>query len=191
MLIAPAVSPASSSDSYTVAISRERCSWFMLKIASRIDRAMPAARSAPNDEPYSTIRFSPRWYQTRCGTWCASGCTPVAIDVRQTGVSDGKTETPRAYVPFSSRNRRAGTRSVSTAASSTDGVRPSMTTRISFVLVLGKGAQPGIALAGAAACTSCERGKCKRFVDRLEGRATAPRIERMIERHLESAAVAG
>src|SRR5919198_165240 len=80
MLIAPAVSPASSSDSYTVAISRERCSWFMLKIASRID-----------------------------------------------------------------------------------GVRPSMTTRISFVLVLGKGAQPGIALAGAAACTSCERGKCKRF----------------------------
>ena len=33
--------------------------------------------------------------------------------------------------------------------------------------------------------------KDKRVVDRLEGRATAPRIERMIERHLESAAVAG
>ena len=33
--------------------------------------------------------------------------------------------------------------------------------------------------------------KDKRVVDRLEGRATAPRIERMIERHLEPAAVAG
>jgi thioredoxin-like negative regulator of GroEL len=33
--------------------------------------------------------------------------------------------------------------------------------------------------------------KDKRVVDRLEGRATAPRIERMIEPHLESAVVAG
>src|SRR5919204_3424129 len=144
-------------------MSRDRCSWFMLKIASRIERAMPAARNAPKDEPYSTIRFSRRWYQTRWGTWCASGCTPVAIDVRQTGVSEGNTETPRAYVPFSSRKRRAGTRSVSTAASSTDGGRPSMTIRISFFLVFGKGAQPRVALAGATAYTGCERGECKRF----------------------------
>ena len=33
--------------------------------------------------------------------------------------------------------------------------------------------------------------KDKRVVDRLEGRATAPRIERMIEPHLETAVLAG
>ena len=33
--------------------------------------------------------------------------------------------------------------------------------------------------------------KDKRVVDRLDGRATAPRIERMIEPHLETAALAG
>src|SRR5919198_1351906 len=33
----------------------------MLKIASRIDCRVPAARNAAKDDPYSTIRRSPRW----------------------------------------------------------------------------------------------------------------------------------
>jgi hypothetical protein len=57
--------PASSSASKTVTASRERCSAFMLKTASRIVRVAPAARRAPNDEPYSTRRRSAAWYQTR------------------------------------------------------------------------------------------------------------------------------
>jgi hypothetical protein len=68
----------------------------MLKTASTSACRVPTARMAAKDEPYSTIRRSPRWYQTRCGTWWTSGCAPVAIDERQTGVSDGKVETPRA-----------------------------------------------------------------------------------------------
>jgi hypothetical protein len=36
----------------------------MLKIASTIPRRAPARRSAANDDPYSTSRSSPRWYQT-------------------------------------------------------------------------------------------------------------------------------
>ena len=67
----------------------------MLKIASRIDWRVPAFRIAPNDEPYSTRRPSRRWYQTRCGIPCTSGYDPVTIEDTQTGVSDGKTETPR------------------------------------------------------------------------------------------------
>ena len=56
---------------------------------------------AAKDEPYSTSRRSPRWYQTRCGISWTSGWAPVAIEERQTGVSDGNTEVPRRYVPFS------------------------------------------------------------------------------------------
>ena len=67
----------------------------MLKIASRIERRVPAARMAANEEPYSTTRRSPRWYQTRCGIPCTSGCAPVAIDERHTGVSDGNGLIPR------------------------------------------------------------------------------------------------
>jgi hypothetical protein len=37
----------------------------MLKIVSRIERRAPAARMAEKDDPYSTSRFSPRWYQAR------------------------------------------------------------------------------------------------------------------------------
>ena len=64
---------------------------------------MPAARTAPNDDPYSTIRCSPRCHQTRCGISCTSGCDPVAIDERQTGVSDGK---GRRGAPVRRRARR-------------------------------------------------------------------------------------
>jgi hypothetical protein len=67
----------------------------MLMIVSRIERAMPAARSAANDEPYSTTRARPRSYQTRCGMRWTSGCAPVAIDETQTGVSEGKVEMAR------------------------------------------------------------------------------------------------
>ena len=67
----------------------------MLKIVSRIERRVPAARIAANEEPYSTSRRSSRWYQTRCGIRCTSGWAPVAIDDRQTGVSDGNGLTPR------------------------------------------------------------------------------------------------
>src|ERR687896_18066 len=97
MFTAAVTTPASSSASKTVTASGERCSAFMLKIASRIDRAVPAARIAPKDEPYSTSRCSPRWYQTRCGMWWPSGCMPVASDERQTGVSDGNVVTARRY----------------------------------------------------------------------------------------------
>ena len=58
-------------------------------------------RSAANDEPYSTSRCSPRWYQTRCGISCTSGCAPVTSDERQTGVSDGNTVAARRYSPRS------------------------------------------------------------------------------------------
>ena len=78
---------------------------------------MPAARIAANDEPYSTSRRSPRCHQTRCGMWCTSGCAPVAIEERQTGVSDGKVETARRYVPCAARNESAGALPVSTASS--------------------------------------------------------------------------
>ena len=66
-----------------------------MMIVSRIDRLIPAARTAANDDPYSTIRARPRSYQTRCGMWWTSGCAPVAIDERQTGVNDGKVEMAR------------------------------------------------------------------------------------------------
>ena len=67
----------------------------MLKIVSVSDCDMPAARSAANEEPYSTIRRSPRCHQTRCGIRCTSGPAPVTIDERQTGVSDGNTDVAR------------------------------------------------------------------------------------------------
>jgi hypothetical protein len=50
---------------------------------------------AAKDEPYSTTRCSFRWYQTRCGIRWTSGCAPVAIEERQTGVSEGNVEKPR------------------------------------------------------------------------------------------------
>src|SRR3954453_11459850 len=107
----------------------------MLKTASRIACRVPAARIAAKEDPYSTIRRSPRLYQTRCGIRCTSGCAPVAIDDRQTGVNEGKVETPRAYVPFAARNLSAGVLSSSAARSKTPGVRPSITIRISFLAI--------------------------------------------------------
>src|SRR5919108_103440 len=122
----------------------------MLKIASWIDRRVPAARTAANDEPYSTTRRSPRWYQTRCGTSSMSGCAPVAIEVRHTGVTEGNVVVPRRYVPASWRCSSAGRRRSSNPRSSIAGVRPSMTAR-TRPLVLGKNSQPRVPRRCAAA----------------------------------------
>ena len=67
----------------------------MLTSVSRSVWPMPAARTAPNELPYSTSRCSRRSYQTRCGISWTSPCAPVAIDERQTGVSDGNTDVAR------------------------------------------------------------------------------------------------
>src|SRR6266545_7057636 len=134
----------------------------MPTIVSRIERRVPAARMAANDEPYSTMRCSARCHQTRCGMWCASGWAPVAIDVRQTGVSDGNVVVARRYSPASARKVSVGTSRSPTAASNIDGVRPSITIRIDARL-LGKGAQARVLLARATPCAAGERGECERL----------------------------
>jgi hypothetical protein len=78
-----------------VSASRRRCSSFRPKIVSMIERLVPAATIAPNDEPYSTKRPASRSYQTRCGIPCTSGSAPVVSEVMQTGVSDGNADTAR------------------------------------------------------------------------------------------------
>src|SRR5690242_20708629 len=150
----------------------------MLMIASRIERAIPAARSAANDEPYSTRRVRSRSYQTRCGMWCTSGWPPVASDERQTGVSEGNVETARAYCPCSARNDSAGARPSPTAASNTDGVSPSMTIRIAFFVlsVLGKRAQPCVAL-GCTATQACGEGGDERRLEVARDRNPRDRRE--------------
>lgn len=87
--------------------------------------------------------------------WWTSGYAPVAIEVRQTGVSEGKTLVPRMSVPDSTRKRRAGSRPFARPRSSAAGVSPSMTARTSFFplvetssLVLGKHSEAGVAGAG-------------------------------------------
>src|SRR5215211_3264876 len=119
----------------------------MLKIVSRIDRRAPARRMAPNDEPYSITRRWPRWNQTRCGISWTSGWAPVAIEERQTGVSEGNVDVALPYTPRSASAARAGEPPV-TARSNIDGVSPSMTTRTSFLELdsAGKSAQAGVAL---------------------------------------------
>src|SRR4051794_2763789 len=121
----------------------------MPTIVSRIERRVPAARMAPNDDPYSTMRRSSRCHQTRCGMWCTSGCAPVAIDVRQTGVSEGKVVTARRYEPASASAESVGAERSPTAFSKVDGVRPSMMIRIA--LLLRKRAKARVLLAGALA----------------------------------------
>src|SRR2546423_3976826 len=161
MLIAPVVSPAASSASGIVSALRERCFAFRSTIVSRSERATPAARIARNEEPYSTMRRSPRYHQTRCGISWTSGYAPVEIDARQTGVSDGKTDDARRYSPCSARKRIAG----ASAASNTDGVSPSitMTTTGLIGLILGKGAQARMRIGRAAAEARPEHGHRKRL----------------------------
>src|SRR4051794_5667245 len=143
-------------------MSRERWRAFRSTIVSRSARASPAARTAPNDEPYSTMRCSSRCHHTRCGMWCRSGCEPVAIELRHTGVSDGNVDVARRYSPCSARKRSAGV----SAASNIDGVSPSMTISTTFFggVLLGKGAQAGVPVRRAAAQARAEQ----RHRERLE-----------------------
>src|SRR3954462_11083547 len=166
MLIAAAVRPTSTSASNNVTASRARCCRFMLMTVSRIARVIPAARTAANDDPYSTRRCSARFHHTRCGMWWTSGCDPVTIDDRHTGVSDGNVETARAYWPRSASAVNAGIRRSPTAPSSIDGVKPSMTMRTA--LVAGKGSQPGVSLgrAPAQARGECGDDRCLEISDR-------------------------
>src|SRR3954468_11621891 len=95
--------------------------------------------------------------------WCRSGCEPVAIELRHTGVSDGNVDVARRYSPCSARNRRAGV----SAASNIDGVRPSITISTTFLrttFLLGKGAQAGVPVRRAAAQARAEQ----RHRERLE-----------------------
>src|SRR5919201_1474120 len=157
MLTAAGVRPASSIASKTVTAPRPRWLRFMLITVSRMARAIPAARNAANEEPYSTIRRSSRWYQTRCGIRGTSGWAPVAIEERQTGVNDGKVDVARTYWPCSARNVSVGARRSPTAASNTDGVSPSMTIRISG-LVTCERAEPGVPLGRPSPQAGGERG---------------------------------
>ena len=59
------------------------------RIESLIAACDPSTSVAEKLEPYSTNRPSPRRYQVRPGMNEPSGCRPVAIADRQTGVSDG------------------------------------------------------------------------------------------------------
>ena len=104
-------------------------------IESSTDCLAPATTVASKDDPYSTNRCSPRWYQCRLGMRVSSGPPPMAIDERQTGVSDGKAETPSPVTERSRRSFRVGAASAAIAASSAAGARPSMTIRTS----LGRG----------------------------------------------------
>src|SRR4051812_29267792 len=152
MLIAPVVSPASSSCSYMVCAFSPRWRALRSTIVSRNERASPAARTAPNEDPYSTMRCSLRYHHTRCGISCTSGCAPVAMDERHTGVSDGNVDAARRYSPCSARKRSAGV----SAASNIDGVRPSMTIRTTG-LVARKRAEAGVPVGRAAAKSQTER----------------------------------
>ena len=106
----------------------------MLKTVSRIERRVPAARIAANEEPYSTSRRSPRWYQTRCGIRWTSGLG-AGRDRRQADRRQrGEGADAAAVASRARRGTRApGARPLSTASSNTAGVRPSITTRISFL----------------------------------------------------------
>ena len=70
---ARAVQGIGASASNTVTARLPRCSAFIPTSVSRSVRPSPAARAAPNDEPYSTSRRSRRCHQTRCGISCTSG----------------------------------------------------------------------------------------------------------------------
>ena len=65
--------------------------------------------------------------------WCTSGSAPVAIDERQTGVSDGKTDVARRYVAVLGEQRERRRAPPSTARSNAAGVMPSTTMRMSFL----------------------------------------------------------
>src|SRR3954453_4401253 len=137
-------------------------------IVSRSERRVPAARMAPNDEPYSTTRPPSRCHQTRCGMWCTPGCAPVAMDVRHTGVSDGNVVTARRYEPASASAESVGAERSPTAFSKVDGVRPSMMMRTALRL-LRKRAQAGVLLARALPGAQADHRDRDRFDEADDG----------------------
>ena len=105
----------------------------MLKIVSRIACEIPAARSAANEEPYSTIRRSPRFHQTSerdvVHVGAGAGRDRGEADRRQRGEDRRRRGgTRRARRGSAS----AGARPLSTARSNAAGVIPSTTIRTSF-----------------------------------------------------------
>src|SRR4051812_28454640 len=98
------------------------------------------------------------------------------MDVRHTGVSDGKVVTARRYCPASASRDSVGAERSPTALSNSDGVSPSMTIRIAARL-LGKRAEAGVFLPGPLTCAERER----RDRDGLE--VADDRNQRQGERH--------
>ena len=129
---------------------------------------------APNDEPYSTRRCSPRWYQTRCGISWTSGCAPVAIEERQTGVSEGKVEIGAAVAAVLGEQRERGRGAALERVlehrrrQAVDDDRGSAFGAIS---VAGEDAQPGVPL-----------GRARRSRRPEDGHARPPRGSRRPER---------
>ena len=118
--------------------------------------ADPAARTAPNELPYSTSRAHPCGTRRGVGISCTSPWAPVAIDARQTGVRDGNTDSGGVFRPRDRAERRGATAAI--AASSMTGVSPSMTTRMSgrgVILPANKGPRT---LPAAPGTTRRERG---------------------------------
>ena len=95
--------------------------------------------------------------------WCTSGCAPVAIDARQTGVSDGKVEAARRYSPCSARKRSAGASAPRTSTASDRRSRPGR--RVSAPAL-----SPARACAGPRACRASGGAAAlrERHGDRLE-----------------------
>ena len=94
---------------------------------------VPSASVAANDDPYSTKRPSPRWYHVIPGMREPTGCSPVTIADRHTGVSDGNVETHASVrEPASMRAAIVGARPASSARSRSSGPRPSTTARTTF-----------------------------------------------------------
>ena len=107
----------------------------MLRFTSRSSTSwrVPVASIAESDEPYSTIRCSPRWYQLMLGISDPAGCWPVTSADRHTGVSDGKVETHASVRrPSPASQSMVGATPAAFAWSSSSGPSPSITVRISF-----------------------------------------------------------
>ena len=118
-------------------------------------------RATAPSRPHATRRTTSRTRRCaapRGATRRDAGCdarrvsTPVAIEERQTGVSDGKTDVARRYEPCAASSASAGARPLSTARSNAAGVIPSTTIRTSFLaIIFRERAQPGVALGRAPA----------------------------------------
>ena len=94
---------------------------------------VPSARVAAKEEPYSTNRPSPWWYQVMPGMREPTGCSPVTIAERQTGVSDGNVETQVSVrEPAAASAAIVGARPAAIARSRSSGPRPSTTARTTF-----------------------------------------------------------